>query len=67
MKMVPTNLAGVLVLEPRVFDDERGYFYESYNERTFRELTGVAASFVQHNHSRSGRGVLRGRGAEAYP
>jgi dTDP-4-dehydrorhamnose 3,5-epimerase len=48
------------VIEPRVFGDDRGFFMESWNQRSFRELTGVQESFVQDNHSRSGRGVLRG-------
>jgi dTDP-4-dehydrorhamnose 3,5-epimerase len=50
----------VLILEPRVFGDERGFFMESWNARTFCEATGVEISFVQDNHSRSARGVLRG-------
>ena len=60
MKVIPTELPGVLVLEPRVFGDERGFFVESFNRRTFAEVTGVVAEFVQDNHSRSSRGVLRG-------
>ena len=60
MKAVPTDIPGLLVLEPRVFGDERGFFFESYNRRAFREATGVDPDFVQDNHSRSARGVLRG-------
>ena len=60
MKVITTPLEGLLVIEPRVFGDERGFFYESYNARQFAEATGVVASFVQDNHSRSRRGVLRG-------
>jgi dTDP-4-dehydrorhamnose 3,5-epimerase len=60
MTLIRTPIDGLLVLEPRVFGDERGFFMESYNERTFRELTGLSPSFVQDNHSRSARGVLRG-------
>ena len=60
MKAIPTDLPGVLVLEPRVFGDERGFFFESYNRRAFREATGLDPDFVQDNHSRSARGVLRG-------
>jgi dTDP-4-dehydrorhamnose 3,5-epimerase len=60
MKVVPTDLPGVLLLEPRVFADNRGFFYESYNRRTFKECTGYAGDFVQDNHSHSTRGVLRG-------
>jgi dTDP-4-dehydrorhamnose 3,5-epimerase len=60
MKVTPTALPDVLLLEPRVFGDERGFFLESWNARTFREATGLDAQFVQDNHSRSVRGVLRG-------
>lgn len=60
MNVVTTPLAGLLVLEPRVFGDDRGYFFESYNARLFAELTGVTTPFVQDNHSRSAKGVLRG-------
>lgn len=60
MKIIQTELPGVLILEPRVFADERGFFFESFNARTFRALTGQDCSFVQDNHSRSQRGVLRG-------
>lgn len=60
MKVTETGLPGVLVLEPKAFGDERGFFMESWNARAFREATGVDATFVQDNHSRSARGVLRG-------
>lgn len=60
MNVIPTDIPGVLILEPRVFGDERGFFFESLNLRTFRERTGVTSDFVQDNHSRSRRGVLRG-------
>lgn len=60
MKVTPSALPEVLVLEPRVFGDDRGFFLESYNRRTFREATGVDVDFVQDNHSRSARNVLRG-------
>ena len=60
MNVIQTEIPEVLILEPKVFGDERGFFYESYNERLFREQTGVTLPFVQDNHSRSGRGVLRG-------
>jgi len=59
MKVVETPLAGALVLEPTVFQDERGYFLESYSERTFANV-GISERFVQDNHSYSKRGVLRG-------
>jgi dTDP-4-dehydrorhamnose 3,5-epimerase len=60
MRVTPTAIAGVLVIEPRVFADARGFFFESYNERAFAEATGIAAKFVQDNHSRSVRNTLRG-------
>ncbi|MFL6571383.1 MAG: dTDP-4-dehydrorhamnose 3,5-epimerase [Burkholderiales bacterium] len=60
MKVVRTDLAEVLILEPKVFGDARGFFLESYNKRAFREATGLDVEFVQDNHSSSRRGVLRG-------
>jgi len=60
MKVIATGLPDVLVLEPRVFGDERGFFFESFNARTFTQATGLTPEFVQDNHSRSARGVLRG-------
>jgi dTDP-4-dehydrorhamnose 3,5-epimerase len=60
MNVIQTPLAGLLVLEPRVFGDDRGFFFESFNARRFAELTGSSAEFVQDNHSRSSKGVLRG-------
>jgi len=60
VNVIPTGLPGVLVLEPKVFGDARGFFLESWNARSFREATGVDADFVQDNHSRSARHVLRG-------
>ncbi|MHB1768938.1 MAG: dTDP-4-dehydrorhamnose 3,5-epimerase [Phycisphaerae bacterium] len=59
MKIIPTDIPDVLLLEPAVFRDARGFFMESYNQRTFAKL-GITANFVQDNHSRSSRGVLRG-------
>lgn len=59
MKVTPTALADVLLIEPRVFGDARGFFFESYNRRAFA-AAGLDAEFVQDNHSRSTRGVLRG-------
>ncbi|HLX86783.1 MAG TPA: dTDP-4-dehydrorhamnose 3,5-epimerase [Terriglobales bacterium] len=59
MKKIETSLPGVLLLEPRVFGDDRGFFLESYNQRTFADL-GIHESFVQDNHSFSSRNVLRG-------
>ena len=60
MNAIPTALAGVYAIEPKVFGDERGFFYESFNAARFAEVTGAAVEFVQDNHSRSARGVLRG-------
>jgi dTDP-4-dehydrorhamnose 3,5-epimerase len=60
MQAVATKLPEVLIFEPKVFGDERGFFLESYNRKRFKELTGVEADFVQDNHSRSAKGVLRG-------
>jgi dTDP-4-dehydrorhamnose 3,5-epimerase len=60
MQVLPTELAGVLLLEPKVFGDERGFFFESYHRRGFHKATGIDVEFVQDNHSRSGRNVLRG-------
>ena len=59
IKVTPTEIPDVLLVEPRVFGDERGFFYESYNRREFASA-GLDAEFVQDNHSRSARGVLRG-------
>lgn len=56
----PTPIDGVLVLEPKVFGDSRGFFFESFNEREFEEATGLKRHFVQDNHSKSVKGVLRG-------
>ncbi|MEE1925489.1 dTDP-4-dehydrorhamnose 3,5-epimerase [Pseudomonas sp. 148P] len=60
MKVTTSTLPDVLILEPKVFGDARGFFYESFNENDFAEQTGVNAHFVQDNHSRSQKGVLRG-------
>jgi dTDP-4-dehydrorhamnose 3,5-epimerase len=60
MKAVSTEIADVLVIEPNVFGDERGFFFESYNKAAFGAATGIRAQFVQDNHSRSARHVLRG-------
>jgi len=59
IKKIPTSLAGVFVLEPRVFGDDRGFFFESYNERAMAEI-GIVEQFVQDNHSCSARNVVRG-------
>jgi len=60
LTVVPTALPEVLILEPKVFGDDRGFFYESFNAREFAEALGVERHFVQDNHSRSARNVLRG-------
>ena len=60
MKIVETELPDVLIIEPTVFGDERGFFFESFNQRDFEEATGVGVDFVQDNHSRSAQNVLRG-------
>jgi dTDP-4-dehydrorhamnose 3,5-epimerase len=60
MQVTPTALAGVLVIEPTVFGDERGFFFESFNQGAFDAAVGHHVAFVQDNHSRSARGVLRG-------
>jgi len=57
---IPTAIPDVLVFEPKVFGDARGFFFESFNARDFEQLTGLDLQFVQDNHSKSGRGVLRG-------
>ena len=60
MKVTKTKLAGVLILEPQVYRDERGYFLESYNENRYASIPGLDVPFVQDNHSRSRKHVLRG-------
>lgn len=60
MKTIETSLPEVVILEPKVFGDERGFFMESFNRRAFEEATGCERDFVQDNHSRSRQGVLRG-------
>ena len=69
MNVIETAIPGVLILEPKVFGDARGFFLESFNQRVFDEAVGTHVDFVQDNHSRSSRGILRGlhfqRGAHA--
>ena len=60
MRATPTAIADVLVIEPKVFADARGFFFESFNERAFVQATGITAKFVQDNHSRSVKNTLRG-------
>lgn len=60
MNIIKTDIPDLLIIEPKVFGDDRGFFFESFNARVFSEKTGVDTCFVQDNHSRSARGVLRG-------
>jgi dTDP-4-dehydrorhamnose 3,5-epimerase len=60
MKATPSTIPDVLVIEPKVFGDERGFFFESFNQEAFNRATGLDVKFVQDNHSRSTQGVLRG-------
>ena len=60
MNIIQTDISDVVIIEPRVFGDERGFFFESYNEQAFADKAGITLKFVQDNHSRSGKGVLRG-------
>ena len=60
MKATPTSIPSVLIIEPRIFGDTRGFFFESFNQRAFNQATGLDVNFVQDNHSRSSKGVLRG-------
>ena len=60
MQVIKTAIPDVLILEPKVFWDDRGFLFESFNQQTFQNLTGIKANFVQHNHSKSAANVLRG-------
>ena len=60
MNVIKTAIPDVLIIEPKVFGDNRGFFYESYNQKVFNKATGLNVGFVQDNHSRSAKGVLRG-------
>lgn len=60
MNVIPTRISDVLIIEPKVFGDARGFFYESFNQQVFNAATGLEIDFVQDNHSRSSKGVLRG-------
>ena len=60
MKILPTAIPEVLIIEPKVFGDARGFFFESFNQKAFKVATGLDVNFVQDNHSRSAKGVLRG-------
>ena len=67
MKVTTTDLAGVLLIEPKVFGDARGFFFESFNQKAFDAAVGSSVTFVQDNHSRSARGVLRGLHLQTAP
>lgn len=67
MAVIKTNVEGVLIIEPQVFGDERGYFFESYNEERFRAETGIETHFVQDNESKSKYGVVRGMHFQRQP
>lgn len=60
MRVTPTAIPDVLIIEPKVYGDARGFFYESFNQKEFQNATGLDVQFVQDNHSRSAKGVLRG-------
>ena len=60
MKVTPLHIADVLLIEPEIFGDDRGYFFESFNQENFKKVTGKKINFVQDNHSKSIKGVLRG-------
>jgi len=60
VKVVATEIPEVLIVEPKVFGDDRGFFFESFNQKVWEEVTGLQTHFVQDNHSRSAKGVLRG-------
>lgn len=60
MKVIETKLSGCLILEPKIYEDNRGFFFESFNAKTFAASTGLDVAFVQDNHSQSQKGVLRG-------
>ena len=60
MNSIPADIPDVLIIEPRVFGDARGFFYESFNQKVWEEKTGLQTTFVQDNHSCSGRNILRG-------
>ena len=60
MKVTPLNIPDVLLIEPKVYEDDRGFFFESFNLKDFKEITSLDINFVQDNHSKSAKGVLRG-------
>ena len=60
MKITPLDIPDVILIKPNLYEDERGFFYESFNQRDFIEATGSSINFVQDNHSKSKKGVLKG-------
>ena len=60
MQIIPSKIPDCLIIQPKVFGDDRGFFYESFNQKRFTELSGIETPFVQDNHSKSARHVLRG-------
>lgn len=60
MNVIPTKIPDILIIEPKVFGDDRGFFFESFNQKAFNEATGLNVTFVQDNHSKSAKNVLRG-------
>jgi len=67
MKVIPLAIPDIILFEPRVFGDDRGFFFESFNQKTFEEIVGIATTFVQDNHSKSTKGVLRGLHYQLHP
>lgn len=67
MKFTPLDIPEVVLIKPNIFEDARGFFYESFNEKLFNEFTGVDINFIQDNHSKSSKGVLRGLHLQSYP
>ena len=67
MKAIPLTIPDIILFEPRVFGDDRGFFFESFNQKTFDEIVGIATTFVQDNHSKSTKDVLRGLHYQIHP
>ena len=67
MKAKPLKIPDIILFEPRVFGDDRGFFFESFNQKTFEEIAGIENTFVQDNHSKSTKGVLRGLHYQLHP
>ena len=67
MKVIPLTIPEIILFEPKVFGDDRGFFFESFNQNNFEEIAGIASTFVQDNHSKSTKGVLRGLHYQLHP